>query len=74
MQQRGTKRAKCKAENESFHADKSVLAERVRGLEDKVKATKATTNICNAKMLVRKKRCYLSPGVVFKCSCIFRAN
>ena len=62
QQERDEESAKCKAENESFHADKSVLAERVRGLEDKVKATKATTNAYANAKIAGAKEALLSIG------------
>ena len=62
QQERDEDSAKCKAEIESFHADKSVLAERVRGLEDKVKATKATTNAYANAKIAGAKEALLSIG------------
>ena len=62
QQERDEESAKCKAENESFHADKSVLAERVRGLEDKMKATKATANAYANAKIAGAKEALLSIG------------
>ena len=62
QQERDEESAKCKAENESFHADKSVLAERVRGLEDKIKATKATANAYANAKIAGAKEALLSIG------------
>ena len=52
--ERDEESAKCKDEIDSFNADKAVLVERVRGLEDEMKATKSSAN-ANAKIAGAKE-------------------
>ncbi|CAL6386352.1 unnamed protein product [Bathycoccus prasinos] len=42
--ERDEESTKCKDEIDSFNADKAVLVERVRGLEDEMKSTKSSAN------------------------------